>query len=682
MPRRTLLSRGLAGAGLLTLASGGLVTLVDGTPVRAAAQPVVLTFLPWGGWPAYAGPHWPTFIKPAMQHFEAANPGIRIKVGTPQGGNTAILSAILAGVGPDVFQDWVMSPYLEASAALDLKPYIQQDNIPLSTWSPGQMRTMTTETGIWALPTYVHVDAYAINLTNLDALGLPYPSPDWTYQDAEKLFRATSFKKGNTQYYGVKTAYTCTSIGEFAYPCHQWGGAVRDATRTKCTVDQPQAYTGLQWYQTLYWDKLATASGTIVQNVTFMEIGSNWVPTQLNTFRNNVKWTYWWAPRFPAGQAQFEADDFYMASAATKNRDAAWLFMKFLTSDPWWQRYNMQYLLRTPGMVSMWDEWVRQVETTAPVSRGKHLSVFKDAAATWGVAPRYFKYNDTAVEPILTNAVADAFNHKGDLVTLLGVAAKQITAQETAAAAAAGAGAVQSAKMNALIAQATRAGGAGSYGAPPVSGLGTAALAAAKGAVTRKGGVWTIQGTGTGLKGTGDGLTFACAPWTKAKGTFTCRLVSIQSVAGGPIQNGCKIGLMARGELTTEAVDASVEAAMGRGVHAESRPVQASSMGDQRAGATPGLLQAAGLLHNPANKHANYLVKPLWLRLVQDVNHWSAYTSLDGHTWLQAGLTMGIEAVSVWVGIFVAPNDADTAHHVQASFDNLSFTPTQSYQIG
>ena len=256
--RRTLLSRGLAGAGLLTLASGGLMTLMDGTPVRAAAQPVVLTFLPWGGWPAYAGPHWPTFIKPAMQHFEAANPGISIKVGTPQGGNTAILSSILAGVGPDVFQDWVMSPYLEASAALDLKPYIQQDNIPMNTWSPGQMRTMTTETGVWALPTYVHVDAYAINLTNLDALGLPYPSPDWTYQDAEKLFRATSFKKGNTQYYGVKTAYTCTSIGEFAYPCHQWGGAGRCATRRArsapstghrptpaCSGTRP--FTGTRW---------------------------------------------------------------------------------------------------------------------------------------------------------------------------------------------------------------------------------------------------------------------------------------------------------------------------------------------------------------------------------------------------------------------------------------------------
>lgn len=693
--RRTVLTYGAAAAGALALsATGGLPHAAAAAPVRAAANPFILQFLPWGGWPAYAGPHWQQFIEPGLKHFEAANPGVVIQPGAPQGGNTSILSAILAGDGPDVFQDWVMPPYLEAGAALNLKPLLAQDNIPLSTWSPGQMRTMQTDSGIWALPTYVHVDAIAVNLTVLDDLGLKYPSPDWDYQEAESLARAAVHTQGKTQVFGWCSSWGTSWSPEFAYPFHLWGGAIRDVSRTVCTVNQPNAYKGFEWYMNLYWDKVlypggdgAGGAGSIANTTgtisAFQECGSNQISLQLQQWRDNLKWTFWPAPRFPAGQASFEADDFYMANAATKNVDATWAFMKFLTADPYWQLYNMQYLLRTPGMVSMWDEWIQYLERAAPVAAGKNLAAYKDAALRYGIAPRYFKYDDSTVEPILSNDIDLIIARKGDPVTLLTDAARRITLHERVAATSSSSVAAILATVNTEIQAAEKANGNVTFPAPIKTGQGAPPQVTVAGAVSVKDGRYTIIGTGSHLGGsaTDDGLTFACAPWTKAKGTFTCRVVAVARVKGAPIGGNAKVGLMARGDLSTEGTYAAVLLALGHGVQLSSRPIPATLSGDRGQGNTPtGLLGSTGLVGSLTAPAANYLLKPVWLRLVQDINHWTAYASLDGSNWQMQASPVGIESASVWIGLCVSPNGSVPA--LQAVFDNVSFTPDQFYQIG
>jgi ABC-type glycerol-3-phosphate transport system substrate-binding protein len=685
-----------AGAGAAALAAG-FAAAPAAAATRAAANPFVLTFLPWGGWPAYAGPNWQQFIRPGLEHFEAQNPGVKIAVGAPQGGNTSILTAILAGNGPDVFQDWVMPPYLEAGAALNLKPFLEQDNIPLSTWSPGQMRTMQTDTGIWALPTYVHCDAVAINLSLLDELGLRYPDPEWDYLEAEKLARAAVSTQGKTKVYGWCPAGWTPWAAEYAWPFHLWGGSIRDAAATTCTVDQPNAYKGLQWYMNLYWDKVLypggdypTSAGSIYNTSgyisAFQEIGANSVPVQLRTWRNYIKWTYWPMPRFPGGQASFEADDFYMANSATKNVEATWAFMKFLTADPYWQRYNFHYLLRTPCMVSMWDEWIRTLEAASPVAVGKNLAAYKDAALHYAVAPRYFKYDDTTVEPILSNAINAIAARTTDLVTGLTQAAKQITAHERIAATSSASVAAQLARVATQVAAAEKAGGNYAFPAPSTTGAGAPPVRLPASAVTVKSGTYTIVGSGGfGFGGghTDDALTFAGMPWTKATGTFTCRLVAISEVDGKPIGGNSKIGLMARGDLSTEATYVAVVVAPGKGTQVSSRPIPASVSGDRGQGQSPtppGLIPSSAFVGSLSGSAANYLTRPIWLRLVRNITHWTPYASLDGKNWQLQAEILGMESTGVWIGLAVSPNG--NAPHIRAVFDNVSFTPTTFVQIG
>ena len=690
LPRRTFVLRSaVTGAAVV---GSALVGPLAATRTVAAAAPVTLVFNPWAGWPAYAGPHWGALIQVGLNYFESQNPGLKVVAGGAYGpAPNAGAAGVLAGAGPDIWQGGMTGSYRAGTVAANLRPYLQRDNIPLSTWSPGQMFRLETASGLWGLPTYVHVDIQAVNLSKLDDLGLPYPSPDWTYQEAEKYYRGTTYITGGQRNFGyAPTNSGGTAVGqgfgsegEMAFPVHYWGGAVQSADDMRCVIDQPSAYQGIAWYQQLYWDHVATphtsaTAGSIQSNATFMDVGSNWVPVQAQLFAHNIKWQYLPPPAFPNGRFSFEYVDAYFMNAYSHHPEQAWTLMKFLTAEPWWQRFNFRYLLRTPGVVSMWDEWVSYVEAAAPPLRGKSLQYYQQAAASWGRANGLFKYNDGTMDGIIDGAISSAFKHKQDLSAALRVAAQQVNAAQEADAAAWN----EAAATDAVVAKIERSHGTETFPTPPVQGLGSPATLVPAADVVVKGNVYTVVGSGQGVTQTTDGLTFGCLPWTAVKGDFTCRVLSIGPVAGVAVRTGAKVGLMARAALSSQAADASVAVSLDRGIHTEGRTVAGMKQVDQTAGLTPGLLQPVNLLTSTKSVQKNYLLKPVWLRLVQRYNTWYAYSSLDGRTWLKAGSPWTIAAAGAWVGIFVTPHDPDVKHKIVAVFDQVSFTPARFYQIG
>jgi len=257
--RRTLLKRSAVFSAVV-VGTETLPGALGAVPTIAAASPITLVFNPWAGWPAYAGPHWGLLIQPALDYFAARHPGVKVVAGGANGpAPNAGVAAVLAGDGPDVWQGGMSGAYRSGNVAANLQPYLQRDNIPLSTWSPGQMRRLVTPEGVWGLPTYVHVDIQAVNLDKLDVLGLKYPDPDWTYQEAERYYRATTYIHNGQRNYGLApTSSGGTPVGqgfgyegEMAFPVHFWGGDVHDRTGIRCVIDQPNAYQGIAWYQQL-----------------------------------------------------------------------------------------------------------------------------------------------------------------------------------------------------------------------------------------------------------------------------------------------------------------------------------------------------------------------------------------------------------------------------------------------
>lgn len=680
--RRSVLRRALIVAGGLQVAGVGVLR----APLaRAAAErgsgPVVLTWAPWGGW--LTGPNWQSFLQPAVHYFESKNPGLKVQL-IPPGGGGDFLPQILAGTAPDVFQDWAIGPYLNANAVVNLSPYLRQDNIPISLWSPGQMYAMSNEQGVWFLPCYVHVTAMAVNYSALDALGLKRPDPDWTYQQAEQLYRGASGTKNGQRVYGVSLYFTGQDIGDPSsmseYVFHYFGGRLVAPDGVHAAIGDPRAYKGVEWVEQLHYDNVVSPSerSNDLAHIAFCETGSNEMATVLENWRDKFEWSFFPVPRFPNGQFSFEATDYHAINAGCKHPDEAWLLLKFVGADPYWARYQTKHLLCMPALVSLWEEYARTIEAVAPVARGKNVAVYAQAAQSWGIANGIFKYQQPQVASIIDKYLGQVYNRQASAAVAMPEAARQIDALETSGALIAG----TNRRIEALLAGARRAGGTATFPPPAVKGEGAQGKPVAQGAVTVKNGVYTVVGTGQSpLRGTDDGLTFACVPWTKSRGTFTCRVVSVSAVHGVTIPGNAKVGLMARSSLSTDAAIAAAVIAMARSVQFRSRSYPGTDLADQNANNSTGMLGKTGLLGNLGTKMSNYLLKPIWLRLVQDLNIWTAYASYDGIHWVQQGKSVGIEAAGVWIGICVSPG-LPPAQHVQATFDHLSFTPTLFYQIG
>lgn len=204
--------------------------------------------------------------------------------------------------------------------------------------------------------------------------------------------------------------------------------------------------------------------------------------------------------------------------------------------------------------------------------------------------------------------------------------------------------------------------------------------------VTRgAGGTVTLIGSGGGVSHSSDNCTFAGSAFTASRGEFVCRLVSVVQTKAGNVAPGVKVGLMARASLSDNAAAVAVAFSTNRGVHAWGRAVDGLAIGDERPAspdAPTGLVGVSVLQSGqPPAVGANWLTKPLWLRLVLDVNRWTPYTSWDGKTWTAAGIPQVVEFAGAWVGVFAGNRWGGAP--LQAVSDHLrGFSPDTAVQIG
>jgi ABC-type glycerol-3-phosphate transport system substrate-binding protein len=425
----------VAGPAVLTACGPQGPTAPSAAAPLGGSAPVVLVLAPWGGWPSYGGAHWQQFVQPALDQFQSQHPGIQVRLVAPGGGGS-FLTPILAGTAPDVFQDWAIGPYRAAGAVLALDKYLRQDNVDPTIWSPGQLHAMRDEEGIQFLPCYVHVTVMAVNYSILDSLGLQYPDPDWTWQQAEQLYRACSRTVNGKRRYGVSMYFTGQDMGDpssmSTYVAHFFGGSVGDPNRMTCHLDDPKSYTGIQWVEQLHWDNVISpnARDSDLQNIAFVEAGSASLPRYLQSWRDQFKWSFFPVPHFPGGQFSFEATDYYAINAGTRHPDESWILLKWLAAEPFWSRYCMHYLLRTPSLVSLWDEYAQVVEAVAPLVKGKGMQYFSQAAAKWGIANTVFKYNQPQVCNLINQQLARCYRREASVPEAMHLAAQQVNALE------------------------------------------------------------------------------------------------------------------------------------------------------------------------------------------------------------------------------------------------------------
>ncbi len=410
LTRRRTLERAASGAlatGLLAAGPGGRVAAASPQARGGAVQVVFMPNNQGVGWNRTTLALYQDFVDST---FNASTPGIRAVVYPGGPGNVqAQVIASAAGSGyADIYEGCCndISTLQTGGWILPLDPYLKQDNVSTSLWSPGHVAALTTGNSLFGLPSYDGPGVIAYRQDILDALGLAYPDPSWTAAEAAALWQSCTTKVSGQKVQGVAVIFDEAST-TWQYWLKGWGGEVMNAAHDRCTADSAAGVAALG-----YLAGLATAgvmqSGSGVSSLASGSLAfsmcGGWqvvdMATQLGT---KYKWDILPVPTWPAGKATFGNIDFYALSSVTRHVAEAWQVLQWLTAEPAWQRFQMKSTLVEPCLLSLWDEWQATVVAAAPPLRGKALQWYKDAALGYAYGTLHFAY-----APLQAAAIADA----------------------------------------------------------------------------------------------------------------------------------------------------------------------------------------------------------------------------------------------------------------------------------
>jgi ABC-type glycerol-3-phosphate transport system substrate-binding protein len=427
------------------LAVGGLAGCAgraagrSASPAPTVQQPkIVLGMRAWGvGSGAVGNPKTiDALLYEATAPWRAKHPGVDIRIIENTGGPPAVISAILAGTGPDIYHSWHPSVMLAGEEyAADLTPYLRQANADLSVFNKAQMDVFITPRGVRALPYYLGIMALAVNETLLDNLGLEYPGPGWTHQDYARL--ATAVARGST---GTKKLYgsnfSLGMFGELPYlppDCilQGFGGSiVAPADQTRCNLAAPASVQAVEWTYGLVWSGAFTGPGTSADFT--RNLAMNWAPSfflpQAATGWTGFKWHYYPTPSFPVtGPTTGCTSDLWAMNPQTKYPDLAWDLLHWCAFEPDWQRSQMDIFLLSPALLTLWDEWLTRVPQIAPPLADKNLKAFVDLARSNRAYPKpFFRYQASQAENLMNTWAQSMLNRQVDVRLGLSQLAAQI----------------------------------------------------------------------------------------------------------------------------------------------------------------------------------------------------------------------------------------------------------------
>lgn len=705
MGRRALL-RGAAAVGVAA-AGAALAPSAWAAPTRGSQKIVLI----WRDWYASTPASLPLMYE-GTAPFRAQHPGVDVKpVLYPQLGG--MIPMMLAGAGPDVFQDWVLPGYVSDGLALDLVPYLQRDNVDLSIF-PSQEINFFREVSsfgaqsaaLYFLPCYIHTQTIVVNQTALDDMGLPYPEPagmawaDWAKSFAAWTVRSTNPK---TQRYGGQPdwlGYNDSSYN-FISPYYLYGnggGYVDPAnpTKTLLATDATTAFAS-EYVSLIRSGVLGGGQGTFPtgQNVSAIAGTGSGLSTVVPYWRG-FKWDYYPPPIFPTHQAAYSATDAYGIWSGTKYPELAWEFFKWLTIEPTWARFMMKLQLRGPGQKYLWAEWPAVVSQVVPLLRTKNLSALTHGPLNDLTYPGHvFRYGDADVRAAMGTAFANmqpggppsSSGAGQDVVGALTTLAKQIDAIQVT-----GKAADQAAVANALYVRTVLdkmpVGPGRSYPAPKRIGAGVPPRSNPYIQVS-PGGTYTLLGDGWDTWLSSDNGSFACAPFTATEGEWSCRLTAIANLTCPHVSQWSKYGIMARADLSDDSpmVTYHVDGGQSQMIEWQARGIAGQTPWGETGNSLPPPGQTSGaatLVKLNTQKHRNYLVRPVWLKLARQGLQWTPYVSWDGQHWVQSGSPQFVPMGGCWVGVWACSHDSsfNLKGYTRATFDHLSFHPTELLQVG
>ncbi|GAA3979623.1 extracellular solute-binding protein [Actinomadura viridis] len=294
------------------------------------------------------------------KEFERANPGVRIEV-TPMGMDVAhdrLVSSIAGNKTPDVSMigtTWMGE--LAKTGALDPAPGNLFDK---ARFFPGSWDTVQFNNTAYGVPWYVETRAFYYRKDLAEKAGVKPPT---TWEETRAFAKAVRDEAGASQ--GIYQNFRIDNWQEILPLVWQSGGDIMNAGKTEWTLDTPEMVKALTHFQSFYKD------GTAPNKIDTGAFPQNFIKGQAAAFYSGPWMIYSTEkdggpgfsekfdvapyPKGSAGGTSLVGGGDLVVFKSTKNRDAAWRFVQWLT-DPKTQAKWFTVSKDLPAVQSAWED--------------------------------------------------------------------------------------------------------------------------------------------------------------------------------------------------------------------------------------------------------------------------------------------------------------------------------------
>jgi multiple sugar transport system substrate-binding protein len=272
-----------------------------------------------------------------MAVFMEQNPDIELEViNIAAHGEYAAKILVLAATGsiPDVLMvpPEQVAPIVNAGILENLQPWMDNDGtLDTREWLPGAMSAMQFNDITFGMPAFVVNYTYAYNPDILNERGIVPPAADsWvTWNQIRDIGRRSSVDvdgDGEMEVWGFFHGHTYTELLPLLF---QAGGFIFDYDML-LNLDQPAMYEGVNWLLDLIDAKIHGGSRAdfYQSRVATMRLGSF---EMTNIFNNQTPVAVTSGIQYKTkGEVSYVTS--YTMTKQSQSKDAAWRYLKFLTS--------------------------------------------------------------------------------------------------------------------------------------------------------------------------------------------------------------------------------------------------------------------------------------------------------------------------------------------------------------
>ena len=359
--RRELIARGTA----LGLTLGGLgVSLGDGRASAAGEASGDITFI--------KGPHHANdkeFQQQIIAGFNKKFPKIKVTATFYDWAqmDTQLTTAFSGGSPPDVLYlvDMVYPFYARQGGLEDMTSYVgdaawkgERDAIEPFAWN------LATQQGkVWGVPV---LGAVYLVLVNQDLLQKADVT-DWNSSYDALLRAAQKTTQGNAYGFSVRTAVNDYAFWDWFPYMHNAGADILNRNWTACGLNNPDSVAAMQFLIDLHTKYKVTPPVGAVDwqgQKDLFKAGRIAIHHDETTLVNDLqakppgfKWDIGMAPPGPKGRTAMGNFGFMCIAKSSKNKQAAWEFIKYWASAPVVSRYAEEVslqIVRRDAVAGMW----------------------------------------------------------------------------------------------------------------------------------------------------------------------------------------------------------------------------------------------------------------------------------------------------------------------------------------